>query len=334
VELVKASFDGSLLGMARNGTLYYSISGAERQNVYKAPLDPEGKISNPPVIATDGFVNSNRGGDISPDGQSIVYYSYRPKPIVVVRNLKTGEERAVPATMPIRSIYFQGPRWFADSRSVLVVSRDNERPGDIVYRVDVVTGRAEALLHETAGGEFVPARTGNTLYYRTFGDGGSARLRRFDLDTKRSTEIAVLQGGLIFADFSVSPDGKQIACTVNGLDPGRETRYIAIVPATGGEPREVHRSNHVGGPSRFNALSWTPDQRYVLFEEEERAGGSAVWRVPATGGEAENIGLSMNARIKSPLIHPDGKSIFFTAVEADNNEVWALQNFLPGSKGK
>ena len=35
----------------------------------------------------------------------------------------------------------------------------------------------------------------------------------------------------------------------------------------------------------------------------------------------------MKAEIKMPLIHPDGKSIFFTAAEGDN-EVWALENFL------
>jgi TolB protein len=84
----------------------------------------------------------------------------------------------------------------------------------------------------------------------------------------------------------------------------------------------------VGGPSRFNALEWTPDGKFLLFVYEE-GNGSAIWRVPASGGEAERIGITMNARIKSPFMHPDGKSLFFTAVEADNNEVWALENFLP-----
>jgi len=154
---------------------------------------------------------------------------------------------------------------------------------------------------------------------------------RRELDTGDSTEVALSKNGLSFTEFAASPDGKQVAYTVNGLDQGRETRYLAIMPAAGGEPREIHRSNRTDGASRYNALEWTPDQKYLLFVEEE-GDGSAIWRVPAAGGAAEKIGIRMKARIKSPFIHPDGKSIFFTVVEADNNEVWAMENFLPKAK--
>ena len=338
LEMVKANFDGNLLGMGRNGILYYEVSGDERQNVYRAELNADGKVTKPPVVATDGFVNANRGGAISPDGQSIVYYSYRPQPTVVVRNLKTGEERAVPTTMPIRSVYFQGPRWFPDGRSVLVVSHGNDRPGDIHYRVDVVTGRAEELrrgVPAPAGNAFflgIPAPVGNAFFFHER-DAQGARLVRRDAETERSAEITSVTKESYITEFSVSPDGKQIAYTVNSLsDPEHQTRYIAIIPAMGGEPREVHHhSKDLGSSSRFNALEWSPDQKYLLFVEEERGGSSAIWRVPAAGGEAEKIGVTMKAEIKMHLIHPDGKSIFFTAVESDNNEVWALENFLPSS---
>jgi Tol biopolymer transport system component len=207
------------------------------------------------------------------------------------------------------------------------VTTSDERPKRAYFRLDVATGRSEDLRID--GGLAVPAPTGNTIYYRENID----RLVRHDLDIGSSMEIALVKNGLGITEFSVSPDGKQVAYTVNGLEPGSETkylRYIAIIPASGGEPREVHHhSNNLGGPSRFNALEWTPDQKYLLFVEEERVAGSAIWRVPAAGGQAEKIGVTMNARIKSPFIHPDGKSIFFTAVESDNNEVWALENFLP-----
>lgn len=56
--------------------------------------------------------------------------------------------------------------------------------------------------------------------------------------------------------------------------------------------------------------------------------------MPALGGEAEKVGISMPARIKSPAVHPDGKRIVFGTVEADNSEVWALENFLPAMKAK
>ena len=70
-------------------------------------------------------------------------------------------------------------------------------------------------------------------------------------------------------------------------------------------------------------------QRHLLFVRgaENRAG--SLWRVPVTGGPAAGVGISVNARITSPAVNPDGKRIAFAAREADNNEVWALENFLP-----
>jgi Tol biopolymer transport system component len=271
------------------------------------------------VIATDSFVNANRGGDISPDGQRIAYYSHRPRPALVIKTLKTGEEHVVPTTMTIRSIYFRGPLWFPDGRSVLVDAQENERPNTIYYRVDVETGRAQEILRGTPGGLFTPAPAGNVVYSK---EADRDRLMRHDLATGRSEEVV---SSVRAASFSVSPDGRRIAYLA--LPPGPE-RYLAIIPANGGQPREIYRGAGGKGPSNFNTLEWSPDQKYLLFVEDE-GDGSAIWRVPAEGGAAEKIGITMNARIKSPFIHPDGKSIFFTAVEADSNEVWALENFLP-----
>jgi Tol biopolymer transport system component len=318
-ELVKTDVGSSLLGMGRNGVLYYYVRG--RNNVYRAELNSEGKVSQPPVIATDSFVNANRGGDISPDGERIAYYSYRPRPTLVIKTLKTGEERVVATTMAIASIYFRGPQWFPDGRSVLVDAHENDRPNTIHYRVDVATGRVEEILRGTPGFLFTPAPAGNVIYSK---EADRDRLVRHDLATGRSEEVV---SSVRAGSFSVSPDGRRIAYLA--WPPGPE-RYIAIIPANGGQPREIYRGVGGRGPSNFNTLEWSPDQKYVLFVEEE-GDGSAIWRVPVAGGAAERIGVTMNARIKAPFVHPDGKSMFFTAVEADNNEVWALENFLPAT---
>jgi len=54
----------------------------------------------------------------------------------------------------------------------------------------------------------------------------------------------------------------------------------------------------------------------------------AIWRVPAAGGEAENIGISMN-RIRALRMHPDGRRITFDSVIDAPSELWVLENFLP-----
>ena len=78
-------------------------------------------------------------------------------------------------------------------------------------------------------------------------------------------------------------------------------------------------------------LAWSPDQRYLFFVKPEGGSGDgskAVWRVPLAGGEAENIGISMN-RIRGLQIHPDGRRLTFDSAISAPQEVWVLENFLP-----
>jgi Tol biopolymer transport system component len=72
-------------------------------------------------------------------------------------------------------------------------------------------------------------------------------------------------------------------------------------------------------------LTWSPDQQFVLFVLDD----GALWRVPVSGGEAQQVGISTKIRIKSPAVHPDGTRIVFAGVDTDSSEVWTLENFLP-----
>ena len=330
-ELVKADFGASLLGMGRNGRLFYWVGSGDYLNVYRADLGPDGKAARAPVIATDSFVNTNKGGDISPDGKIIAYYSFRPQPTVVVKSLETGEERVVPTPRTVDNEFLRGPSWFPDSQSVLITTRDNSRPNQIWWRINVNTGRAEEILRGLPGNLFRPAPLGNVFYSKEGRD-----LVRRDLDSGEVTKRPYTGGW-----FSVSPDGKQIA--YYGSRAPAE-RYIAIVPASGGEPRIVHRSPSNGGPESANTLEWSADQKYLFFVSgnsdhslhsfEGPPYQSTIWRIPSAGGAAERVGITMNGNIKSPFLHPDGKRLFFTVEGADPSEVWALENFLPKANKK
>ena len=54
-----------------------------------------------------------------------------------------------------------------------------------------------------------------------------------------------------------------------------------------------------------------------------------LWRIPAEGGEPQNLGLTM--KVYQPLsFHPDGRRIAFTGPGLSlGDEVWAMENFLP-----
>jgi Tol biopolymer transport system component len=148
---------------------------------------------------------------------------------------------------------------------------------------------------------------------------------RFQLETRTEKE---LKAGAWYIELAVSPDSKQLAYLVQ-VRPGAAS-YLALMPAAGGEAREVFRASDWIDGSRYSALSWTPDGRHLVFvrgSASERE--SVLWQVPAAGGQAEPLGISFRGKIKSPDIHPDGRRIVFGASDNSAGEVWALENFLP-----
>ncbi len=325
-ELVKSDIGTIVpLTMTPTGTLYYSVRGRNRRNVYRAALGNDGKVSGTPQVVTEKYVNSNWGASLSPDGKQLAYYSDRPDTVLVVRDLSSRQERVFPLNLEINSLYFNGPGWLPDGRSVLVPGSENQRQGAFLYRVDLTTGKAEEV-----GGErkdlitgFKLSPDGKSVFFQA--GGNSQQLARFDLDTRQTAilreSVPFFPQDTLFASPAVSPDGKQIAY-VSTSSKGQE---IFVTNAAGGEPRVLYRYPE-GEFNAYNTLAWTPDHRYILFTI---TGQQSIWRVPVDGGEAERVGLSMNARIKGPQMHPDGRSIFFTVVAADSDQIWALENFLP-----
>ena len=77
--------------------------------------------------------------------------------------------------------------------------------------------------------------------------------------------------------------------------------------------------------SRYGNLTWTPDGGSVMFVRENR-----LWRMPVSGGPPVDMGITERARIKAPAIDPTGRRLAYSTVDSDTNEVWVLENFLPG----
>ena len=113
-------------------------------------------------------------------------------------------------------------------------------------------------------------------------------------------------------------------------DDATKSTAFEVMPAAGGAAREVFRADGWTGNSRFGVLAWTPNQRHLLFvrPSKENLGERDLWKVSATGGEPEGVGLSMSGLI-SPQVRPDGSQISFASTKAAAMEVWALENFLP-----
>ena len=118
-------------------------------------------------------------------------------------------------------------------------------------------------------------------------------------------------------------------------EPATRSQVLKVMPAAGGEPREllrVHRPDFFNF-GNYSALAWTTDGRELIFGKRTAASGTSVelWRISAEGGEPQSLGLAM-IQLSHLRVHPDGRRIVFDAREpppADPGQVWVMENFLP-----
>ena len=109
--------------------------------------------------------------------------------------------------------------------------------------------------------------------------------------------------------LSCSPDGNWLSFFQ------RFGTVLKIMPAGGGEPRELYRCEQ---GNHLSTLRWTRDGKYILFVIRPLANSirqpeqnkCSLWRISAEGGEPENLGLEINYT-EHLSTHPDGQLIAF-----------------------
>jgi Tol biopolymer transport system component len=322
-----------LLGLTKSGALYYLEPSAGRPNLYLSDLEAV-HATKPPVPLTERIINYNIGPSWSRDGQYLAYYSFREPPssnrsaglsgALVIRSEKTGDERTVALPARASSRFGAGPKWFPDNRSVLVEFRDAEGSGFGFYRLVLDTGNTELLAHLSAEiSSYDLSPDGRTIFYAIGFASSGQKLLRYDIDSHRETELRDFPVGSSseIVALAVSPDGLQLAMTIIG-------GAVEVMPAAGGQARAIFSpaARELGTGSLLQGLTWTPDQRFLLFARGDRS----FWRAPALGGEAEKVGILVG--VKSPAVHPDGRRIVFSSASGPNtSKVWALDNVLPQS---
>jgi Tol biopolymer transport system component/tRNA A-37 threonylcarbamoyl transferase component Bud32 len=314
------------VGMTGTGALYYLVAGAGRQNVQVVDLANLRGAAEPSLL-TDRFVNANIGPDWSHDGTRVAYYSLRPAPTLVVRTPATGEERDFALPINLAVPFYMGPKWFPGDDSVLIMCRDG---GVVFQRFDLSSGKAVVMQRpaESNLSSYALAPDGSAIFYvhQHVGTSGldNGQLVRFDIAARRER---ILQKGRWFISVAISPDGTQLAYVESiRLKNNPDSRtVIGVMPSAGGAGRAIFADPGWFGGSRYNSLGWAADSSAVLFVRED----GALWSVPAGGGAAQRVGISMKPRIKTPAVSPDGRRLVFGSVDTDTNEVWALENFLP-----
>jgi len=125
---------------------------------------------------------------------------------------------------------------------------------------------------------------------------------------KRPMKIDDLFAFQRVGDPQVSPDGKLVVYTVAtpDLKANRSVTHLWLVPAAGGEPRQLTASGKRDAHPR-----WSPDGKQIVFEST-RSGSNQLWVISLDGGEARQL-TNLSTGASGGLFSPDGKWVAFVS---------------------
>jgi Tol biopolymer transport system component len=332
------------MGVTRNGDFYYGFS-SNIQNIYVAAVDPETCLSNGPVKKMSlPFEGRNQHVEFSPDGKQVAFVrsslprasiNYLQAPnFLCVRSLEEGRERVFPLNRHVYDLC-----WAPDCSSILVSGMDQEKRVGFT-RLDANTGEVTTIAQTQSKGPAM-AREGFFLSPEWSDDGKALFYLHYDLvnsvcpiiyqnletgQSKKIHQLDLEKNPML----TISPDKKWLAVIEQPIkSPTKKyERVIKIIPAEGGEPRELCRFENSKNPRA--RPRWSADGRFVIYPRIQSGENLwELWRVPFNGGQPQKMGISMGGPSNiSP--HPDGRQIAFTSHGPTDKgpEIWVMENFL------
>lgn len=306
------------VGFTRDGAFFYGVNMTAR-DVYVASIDPEtGELLMPPASVHPTHLAYDAAPAWSPDGRYLLYRSRQGRRAYwSIRSVETGETRELIVDLKRSG----GCLWWIDGHSLLCMGRDySDRRA--LFLVDMQTGEAEPLpspwdvdIVRLIG----PSPDGKAVYYYN---------RVNDRRTIAVTNLETGRERLLFTagvDLrpALSPDGRYLAFAVGEND----THRLLLMPAAGGEPRELLRYQSEG--SALANVAWSSDGKYVFYPVDT-GHTHQLWRVSLEGGPPQRLDLEM-PQLRNLRVHPDGQRIAFDS-GSFGAELWVMENFLPGQQ--
>lgn len=341
-ELIKRDMPAKIRpkGITRDGAFYYAVEFRSVETIVsEVDMQTGDLLSKPQTVFQTG---ADQSPAWSPDGKHLAYCVHRSDNSGTIRilDMETGKERSLDPELPP----FWSLRWSPDGQFfvVSIFGQNVSPPREAIYRINAQSGERETLLEsETAAlGAAQLSRDGKTLYYVARNPKSlKGTLMRRNLESSREQELYSMAGvrNVQVLTFALSPDEKQLAVTGLGVEmaPVKLTHRILTVPADGGEPREIFKSDEL---KQYPVIAWSPDGTSLLFTNSSPVTESypervnAIWLIPANGGEARELCRPQptlwGVLWRTLDVHPDGKHIAFDCFEY-RHEVWAMTDYLP-----
>jgi Tol biopolymer transport system component len=316
-------------GFTKSGEYFYDVF-ENQSEVHVATLDPAtGKLAGNPVPTEGRFIGLKTQATWSPDGESLAYGQLTPggrgSTTLAVHTLRTGDVRTYPITLN----NFQNPTWNPDGTAIVVQGR-NSAGEQGLHRVDLQKGTIAPLMplappSGSSSGES-PLGKGQPVFSpdgkRVFFIVAAGSQGVWARDLVSGAEQQVFAGPM--RGFVLSPDGRFLAVTPP-TDAGSTPALpaIRVVPVAGGEPVSVS----AGAPAGITrVIAWSADGRFILCARRTES-GSELWRLPVSGGSAQNTGLKVSGTILKISAHPDGRRVAIST-GGGSADIWAIQGLL------
>jgi Tol biopolymer transport system component len=326
------------LGITDAGDLYYVRQKGARR-IHLATLNPDTGLPEGPAIPVDDRSDSPTfGPSWSRDGAYLAYFTTRDgndagrnSRTIVVRSRESGDERVLSPELDYPIDHTDELRWSPDGTSLLNIANGAEGVRSL-YTVDVETGAATILVR-TQPGELLssPAWSpdGRALFYVHHDTATqTSRIVRRELTSGRTDDLYSTSLSLLpfrsgqNETMALSPDGQHIAFSLAATSP--DSSPLLLLPATGGEPRELLRGQYV------EVETWTPDGRVLFTGRPDLSSEPGLWSV-GTDDAAPRLILGLSNPQGYPRlspfgvsVRPDGREIAFTTGPIVQAEVWMV----------
>ena len=189
---------------------------------------------------------------ISPDGQSVAFTAGVGGKRQIFVRLIAG---SAPLQVTHDAVDHQFPRWLPDSSAIVYFSP--AAPGEMrgtLWEVSALGGVPRRIADSLGGGADVSPADGRLAFFRLAE--GRVQLVTAPRDASSVEVVARFPPVTYYLHPRWSPDGKAIA-----YQRGDSIRFdIFIVPARGGEPRQLTRDNNL-----ISGLAWTPDGSGIIY---------------------------------------------------------------------
>ena len=348
--------DGVIVFAPESGTPLHRVAAVGGESTPITELDLE---------AGD---NSHRLPRFLPNGRDLLYYARNssgdPQSVVRVIGLDDGGSGRDLVTSPASAWFAAGHLFFARDEMLMAQSFD---PDTLEFTGEAFPVAEDVVVRPLTGAGVFSATDDGVLLYQTGSRDDGTILRWFDRGGNQGETVG---DEAYYDQVTLSPDGDTAAIVIQDpttgshdiwlleVESGLRTRFTfdrasdnypvwspdgeSIVFASRRDgSRSLYRKS-VGGTGEVELVlasdidmlptSWSPDGRYIAFDQQGKGTGADVWILDLEGGPGAELFYQSEAEDCAAFFSPDGRWLAYWSQESGRGEIYVTPFPGPGRR--